>query len=135
VSLVGREFPSALDWSDHMALARQVLALTPATEPSYALAFSDGAGPTAEQRRAVTALVGGRPVRGALITTSRLARGIGAIFRWIEPEYRIFAPRELGRALRHIGIPEPEWPALLAVVHEANQVAQLGCVRELPAVG
>jgi hypothetical protein len=133
LALNAREFPTDAEWNHYLSLGRRIIDETPAGGDLYGLAFSDGGGPTAAQRRAVVALVGDRKLHGALVTTSRLARGIGAIFNFLQPDFRIFAPRDLRRALAQVRVPDAEVPALMAAVRAADEAVGLRCLREVPA--
>ena len=72
------------------------------------LAVTDGGAPNAIQRKQMNEVaMGGAHVKSAIITTAAanpIKRGIATAIQWLNPEFRIFAPQEAGRAFEHIGI-------------------------------
>jgi len=56
------------------------------------LVFADGSGPDAVQRGVGNQILGGRKLRVAVVTGSRLVRGAVTTLGWFNPEIRAFAP-------------------------------------------
>jgi hypothetical protein len=134
VALNGSDFPTNAEWQVYLRLGQQIIDETPPGGDLYALSFSDGGGPTAAQRRAAVTLIGDRTLYGALVTVSRLARGIGAIFNFLHPQFRVFAPRDLRRALAQVRVPDGEIPSLMAAVHAADEDMGLRCLHDVRAL-
>jgi hypothetical protein len=131
VALNGPEFASEDDWAAYMTVVRGCRAEDPMLARTRNLALSDGGSPTARQRREVIeATDGARPV-GAIVSTSRLVRGVGVALSWFMPEVKFFAPGDYRRALRHIGVPDADEPGLWRVIEEGNRVMRLEIVGEL----
>jgi hypothetical protein len=130
VALNGRSFPSDAEWSDYMALARRGLE---AGARFRALSISDGGGPTGAQRHEAATLAGSDP-HAALVSSSRLARGIATALSWFFPSFKVFAPREIARALRWLDLPEAEVPALWEAIRAADAPLGLQAVAEIDAL-
>ena len=134
VVLYGPAFPTEPEWDRHMVNVVRLRELT-GDDPgrSRFLIFSDGGGPTAAQRRKILEQRNPRDMRGALVTASRLAAGIGSIMSLSFPGYRIFTPHEFARALAHLEIRPGDIPGLLRHIRETNADVGLECIAELPA--
>jgi transposase len=112
VALHTRSFPSDAEWDDYLAIVRAAFARHGATGLVRGLAITDGGGPTARQRTLLVDMLQDEKAIGSVVTSSRLALGIGRALSWVHPEIKTFSPRDYPRALRHIGLPDEEWPAL-----------------------
>src|SRR5215470_10452637 len=99
VALHGHAFPSDADWTEYVSVVRDVLAEQGPTGRARGIAITDGGGPTARQRALFVEASEGAKIIGAVVTASRLARGIGRALSWVHPEIKAFAPREGIRAL------------------------------------
>jgi hypothetical protein len=131
ICLNGRAFVSDVDWADALGQIRAAIAADDTLARTRGLAISDSGVPTAAQRRDLFTVAGERKLIVALLTTSRLARGIGAIFHAIYPEFRTFAPHDFRRALRHIGVSDADVPSFWATIEEANSRIGLETVAEI----
>jgi hypothetical protein len=74
-----------------------------------ALIVTDGGTPDALQRKELFGdALRGYPVKTAVITeaiaTNALKRGIATALSWMNPNFRVFEPTDLGAALEHIGL-------------------------------
>jgi hypothetical protein len=101
----------------------------------YALAVSDGVAPTARQRERLAAMVGDRPVRWVLLSTSRFARGVATALSWIKPDFKAYAPADFSRGARFLGIPETEHRSLLGRIRELDRAVGLSAVAGLALEG
>jgi hypothetical protein len=99
----GEEPPTNADWGEYLGFLQTQVSLVPS--PRFLL-VTDGVAPTPTQRARLNALVGklGRPVPTAVITHSRLARGVVAILRLFNSAIRAFAPNELSSAMEYLEI-------------------------------
>lgn len=74
-----------------------------------ALFVTDGGTPDARQRKELFRdALGGYPAMMSIVTeavtTNALKRGIATALGWMNPNFRVFEPTDLGPALEHIGI-------------------------------
>jgi hypothetical protein len=129
VSLHGPGFPSDGEWDAHMAASSRARALS-GEAPFRILVLSDGGGPTSAQRSRLAERPGRRPTRGALVTSSRMAAGIGAVMSLVYPGVKIFAPHDFARALAHLDIPHDDLPSLVAHIRVADAPLGLEAVAE-----
>jgi hypothetical protein len=112
LALHGRAFPTDAEWDDYLAVVRTVMAkYGGAVGMMRGLAITDGGAPTSRQRALLVDLIQGERAIASVVTTSRLALGVGKALSWIHPAIKTFAPRDYPRALKHLGLPESEWPA------------------------
>ena len=112
VCLHERSFPSDAEWQtvvDHHVALRAELA---GTDRHRCLVVTDGGGPTSRQRAVIRAAAEDQPVKTALVTSSRLALGIGAVIGWVNTLLKSYAPGRFARALTYLDIPEEDWPIL-----------------------
>src|SRR5262245_54656444 len=65
--------------------------------------YTEGAAPNAAQRARMTAAVGDRKPRIAVVTPSTMVRAAGTAIRWFVPGFRAFAPNEINGAFEHLG--------------------------------
>jgi hypothetical protein len=96
----GESSPSSVDWDDYAELlSRSVGELT------GILVVTDGAGPNGAQRGKINDLIKtcGGSFPTAVMTHSRVARGVVTALGWFNPRLRAFAPTELTAALAHLG--------------------------------
>ncbi len=111
VVLHGRSFPTDDEWEAFVAERGDLLSADGAAR-LRGLVISDGGAPTSRQRTMYRERSGRVSVAVAQVTQSRLALGIAVAMSWVNPSLKSFAPRDFPRALRHIGLPEGEWPLL-----------------------
>ena len=125
------EFVNDQDWADHMAIMRACVTEDPRLERVRGLAISDGGSPTARQRRELVALIRGTQSVGAIVTSSRLVRGVGTFLGWFMPAIRTYAPVEFPRARQHLGVSNDDEPAFWSAIAEMNRTMRLEIVDEL----
>ena len=131
VALNGRAFASDADWAPYVTLVREALVADPRLERTYSLAFSDGGSPSATQRREIVEVCAGARAVGAIISGSRLVRGVGTALSWFMPEVKWFAPEDYPRALAHLGVPPADEPSLWRTIVELDRRMGLELLRQL----
>ncbi len=94
------------------------------------LVFTVGGGPTAGQRADIRAFLGGRHLRAAVVTTSRLTRGIVKAIGWFNAEVRAFAPADVARAFRHVEVGPGDEAALWTEIDRLDEDLRLEVVAE-----
>jgi hypothetical protein len=77
------------------------------------LVFTEKAGPTAEQRHRLAAVLDGVPQRTAVVTPSTMGRLMVAAVAWANPGIRAFAPASVGEALDYVGVAPEDRAGLL----------------------
>jgi hypothetical protein len=81
------------------------------------LVFTDGGGPTTNQRAALVEVLRDKINTGSVISSNRIIRHVVTAINWLGPHnVRSFAPHELDRALEHLGVLESEVAELMAKV-------------------
>jgi hypothetical protein len=93
IAVYGDGAPSTAAWADYLG------AIEGMGDEIYVLAFSSGGGPTLMQRRQLEEALGDRGGRAAIVTTSRIARGIVTAIRWFNRDIKSFSPSEWKDAL------------------------------------
>lgn len=69
------------------------------------LIYSAGGGPNSMQRGQLESLMNeknAKHLRVAVVTPSRLVRGIGTAVSWFQPNLKVFAPADLEKAYEHL---------------------------------
>ena len=133
LALHGRSFPTDEEWAEFIALVRRVFdEVGWSTEKVVGIAVTDGGAPTARHRLQLREMFAGHEAaRAALLTTSRLARGIGIAVSLFLPRVRIFAPRDVGAAARHLGLRDDELDGLGDEIERLGAPLHLASVEEL----
>lgn len=72
------------------------------------LILSKGGGPTPAQRKDMNDIVRGYDIPVAVMSTSRVARGVTTALSWFNKNMRSFSPDQMEEALRHLGVPPDE---------------------------
>lgn len=103
--------PSAAEWRQYIGTIREI-----DPDKLRTLVFTDGGAPTSTQRKEVTAALGGRASRGAIVSASLMVRGAVTALSWFNPLIRAFPPSDVGGALQYLGVPAEEVPLVLAEV-------------------
>lgn len=106
VTVHGRVDPSDAEWQSYLD---DLLSL-PNVADNAVLVYSEGGGPKALHRAALERAMAeaGQPeARVALVSASRVMRGIGTAISWFNPHLRVFAPSKLDSALSYLEL-EPE---------------------------
>jgi hypothetical protein len=95
----------AADPSDEEWLAYLDLVERQGIDRTVQLVVTDGGGPTLAQRRWLNALLGGRAVPTAVVTSSLRVRGIVAALALLNRRIRAFPQSGLRDALAYLGLP------------------------------
>jgi hypothetical protein len=69
------------------------------------LVFTDGAAPNTMQRASFTKTLAGKQPRIAVLSGSRVVRGVATAISWFNANIDVFAPDDLGKALDHLRMP------------------------------
>jgi hypothetical protein len=70
------------------------------------LVVSDGGAPNAVQRKQLSAVVDGKPMRSAVLTTvlsNSIKRGIATAISWTNPQFGFYRPEQVYDALDQVG--------------------------------
>jgi hypothetical protein len=125
--------PSDEEWSGY---AREVEALLSRSAPEQVrtVVFTDGGGPSAEQRRQLTEIKGWDLVRVSVVSQSVAVRGIVTAFSWFNPKIKAYLPIAVAAALRHLGLTPEEESRVWAIVKEFQDLG-MGHLRGLVGEG
>jgi hypothetical protein len=105
IVVAGSEPPTNQDWDRYLEAVRAEEKKLADFRNMRTLVFSDGGGPNAAQRKAVSEFLKGRTTPVAIITGSTIMRGIVTALAWFNPETKAFAPDDVGSALAFLKIP------------------------------
>ncbi len=96
---------SAAEWSASLEMvASTVGEVRRAPLAVTSLVFTDGAAPSAEQRRSFVDRVGTVRFQTSVITASRLTRGIVTALSWFTPGVRAWDPDDVNAIVQHAGM-------------------------------
>lgn len=89
------------------------------------LVVSEGGGPNTMQRGGLEAALGEDfSGKTAVVTLSRIARGIVTALSWVNPRIKAFATNQMSAASDHVNVSKDEQPQLLTEVTKLR--AELG---------
>jgi hypothetical protein len=131
VALHNRSFPEDAEWQKLCDELAALLGELGGAERLRALVVTDGGAPTSKQRSVLRTAANDTRVKAALVTSSRLALGIGTAIGWINTSLKSFAPKDFAKAVRYLDLPEDEWPLLaahLAAMRTGLQVDTLDAI-------
>jgi hypothetical protein len=100
LAVFGPRNPQDEEWEAYLAAYQRI----PAGRAKV-VSFTSGGGPNSSQRMRLQEILQGGRQACAVITRSRIARGIVAALAWFNPDVRAFAPERLGDALAFLGLP------------------------------
>jgi len=100
-----KDAPVEADWKEYVAAARQWK-----KDIQAFLVVSEGGGPNAMQRAELDEAIDieHHPGKTAVVTVSRIARGIVTAISWFSPGIKAFGTNQLSQALEHLGMPAAE---------------------------
>jgi hypothetical protein len=104
----GKQRPTDAEWETTLQSFREAKNASAVR----VLVFTAGAAPDTPQRAKLNDLLGDSKPRIAVLTSSPLARAAGTALRWFNPQFRIFRPDEVERALDHLQVPESDRTSL-----------------------
>jgi hypothetical protein len=117
IVLLGENAPTASDWNGFIQEVSTV-------EDPQKIAFfmySEGASPSAAQRRQWEVALRGSTPPVALVTSSDAARAYGVALTWFNPAVSMFKPQDLASALRYLEVPLAERGGLIAEIAECGR--------------
>lgn len=124
VAVYGDDSPTNEEWGVYLDVVRSM-------DPGYRMiVFSGGGGPTTMQRRDLEKITNHQDAAGvAVVTSSRLARGIVTAIRWFNREIKAFEPSQRDEAFKFLSLDEREAKDVLRLAKD--MAAQLGIADEL----
>ena len=96
--------PNNADWDEYV----QALAKAARNGATGLLVLTDGVGPDSTQRKMISDI----KLRTAVVTLSRMARGIVTALGWLGANIRAFAPDQMDEALDSLGVPAADREAV-----------------------
>lgn len=97
----GRKTPLDADWDACM----ESIASRPADAPPLrVLVITDGGGPSVEQRRRLSNVLDGKPVKIAVVSESSTVRFIVSSVALFNQDIASFRPSEIGKAYSYLGL-------------------------------
>lgn len=82
------------------------------------LVRTEGAAPDTLQRQQFNDLLAGHPLPLAVLSDSRVVRGVGTALRWFNPAIRVLPSADLAGALAHVRVAPSEHDAVLRTLGE-----------------
>lgn len=134
IVVVGEKDPTGPDWKAYLdAIQAAEKSGIDVTARLRTLVFSDGAGPNAQQRKAVADYLKGRPSPLAIVTGVTIMRGVVTALGWFNPQVKAFAPDQLEDALRYLDVPQIKRDSILRDAHEIQSELKIPKVRSIEA--
>jgi hypothetical protein len=111
-----KDAPENDEWKEYVESARKWR-----QEIQGFLVVSDGGGPNTMQRAELDEAIDieHHPGKTAVVTISRIARGIVTAISWFSPGIKAFGTNQLHQAIEYLGTPPPE---VEAVIIEVNRL-------------
>jgi hypothetical protein len=105
VWLAAKQGPDAAEWS---AYIDEVVRLGNELPDKLVqiLVVTDGGGPSSVQRTDFVGAMGDVRVRTAVLSCNTFVRGIATVFNWFNVLNKVFAPKDVTRALEFVGVGE-----------------------------
>lgn len=108
--------PPADEWNSYLVFCADLVAeFRGQSDRPWSVVFTDGGAPTTEQRRALVDIVGKHAFTNAVVTTSRVTRGVVTLLGWFAPGIQAYSPLDVEGILRHGGLSRDALPELIAV--------------------
>jgi hypothetical protein len=131
ILVVSDRDPSPNDWTEYMRALQAEERKGVDVSEWRSLVFSDGGGPNASQRKAVSDLLKGRSSPLAIVSGNALMRGVITALRWFNPLCRAYAPHEVGEALKFLNVPLLKFDSIKQNALEIQRSLGLRQVRAL----
>ena len=108
-----KDSPDDTEWAEYTASAQQWK-----KEVQGFLVYSAGGGPNTMQRAQLDEAISieSHPAKTAVVTVSRIARGIVTAIGWFSPGIKAFGTNQLPQAIQHLGTPHSEVSLVVAEV-------------------
>jgi hypothetical protein len=90
--------PSDSEWNESLEILRPFVAI------ARVLVLTEGGGPDPSQRKRLSAVIGGNPIRVAILTNSAKVRFIGASIAFFIRRIRCFMLSDTSAAFKHIDL-------------------------------
>jgi hypothetical protein len=129
--VVGEQDPTSPDWTAYIEAIRAEERRGIDARQMRTLVFSDGGGPNVAQRKVARELLNGRSTPLAIVTGSTLMRGMITSLRWFNPLCRAFPPKEVGEAMRFLGIPGIKYEQIIRSAREIQLGLGIALVQSL----
>lgn len=94
------ETPSNAEWDEFLEIFRHARSIS----ELRILVFTDGAAPNTMQRASLTKALDGKQPRIAVLSGSRVVRGVATAISWFNPNIDVFPPENVTAALDHLRI-------------------------------
>ncbi len=105
------EAPNDAAWEEFLSFFREASDVG----KTRVLVFTDGGAPNTLQRASLNSALGGKQPRIAVVSASRLVRGVATAISWFNPNIDIFTPDHVEKALDHLNVPAAERRGLLEI--------------------
>jgi hypothetical protein len=131
IIVCGDKDPTMDDWAAYMQALQEEERKGVDVSQWRTVTFSDGGGPNATQRKAVSDLLKGRASPIAIITANSVMRGVITALSWFNPKCRAYAPSDMGSALNFLGVPLARFDSIKQTAQEIQRTIRLRQVRAL----
>lgn len=108
-----KDAPGDVEWKDYCAdvqkWCQQIRGI---------LVISEGGGPNGVQREALEKALGNETYKAktAVVTLSRIARGIVTAISWFSPTIKAFSTLQIPDALKYLEIPDANHPRVMVAI-------------------
>jgi hypothetical protein len=133
--MAAKEAPAADEWQAYTDAVIELERAAPdSARIALVLVITDGGGPTSVQRTDFVAALGKGRVRTAVVSGNMLVRGIVTVFNWFKVENKIFAPKDVFKALEFLSVGSASRANVWATVERlAKQIGRVESVESARA--
>jgi hypothetical protein len=108
IVVAGTQPPTNEDWDRYLEAVKAEEKKLADFRKMRTLVFSDGGGPNATQRKAVSEFLKGRTTPVAIVTGSAVMRGIVTALSWFNSGTKAFSPDQVALALEFLQVSETQ---------------------------
>lgn len=114
ISLHSADSPDQDGWREY-SQKLSALVLTHPDDPAKGrrIVFTDGGSPNVTQRAEINKILCGRPMKVAIISSTKATQGVVTALNWYNPLICFFTPTQIAEAWQHLRITEAALPFVL----------------------
>ncbi len=102
VALHTKQSPTDEEWAEYMKL---VMELRDPINGQLGMAFTDGGSPNTKQRNLLATQIKGAKLRGVVLSSNAMVRGVVTALSWVNPNIKSFHPGQVAQALQYLNLP------------------------------
>lgn len=119
--------PSDLEWQEYVdGVASCDL------ETMRSIVITDGGAPSAQQRKAINDLLGGRQVPGVVVSPSTFVRGVVTALSWFNPGLKAYPHEDFDKACQYLELSLQEIEEVWVTIHKLAELLGDPELRAIP---